>query len=272
MTIRTRLLWVGFLCMHLPLILLVVIAARTGLGNSTQVLLAALLVTLLGAALLLSTITQALRPLADIERALRDHATTDRATHLTVRGHDEISRLSYQVNTITAMLSAERQSLQLEASTDHLTGLLNRRMAMKYLHRCAVEAKNPWLVIGDADHFKEINDRFGHANGDEVLVGIAHALRSSLPEDALIARWGGEEFVVMIDGCHDITVLLNSVQITLRDNLKHYGPPTISFGVTRLEQDVELALRQADEALYCAKQAGRARVQFSSALTPRSHG
>jgi len=149
------------------------------------------------------------------------------------------------------------------AEADALTGLLNRRGFL----RAAIGRQQPHLlVLADIDHFKSVNDALGHDIGDEVLRVIARALRAGAPPDALVARLGGEEFALLVPAPHhDIaTEMLARVR---RERMPFDLTVTVSLGTCtgpiRDEQDWKALYRNADQALYAAKSAGRDRVRHA---------
>lgn len=167
---------------------------------------------------------------------------------------------------------AERQRAEREAQVDSLTQLYNRRglfALSETAFRLARRHGRPLTVVMlDLDHFKLINDQHGHSVGDRVLVDAARLLQQSRRSDDVVARWGGEEFVLFLPE----TALDAACQLAerLRGNMEnrlvdigtarlHY---TASFGVAELGSEPDLAtlIATADEALYAAKQAGRNRV------------
>ncbi len=169
----------------------------------------------------------------------------------------------------------ERQNSELErlASRDPLTGCLNRRSFFAKLDeaRAALPAGAPLaLVMCDIDHFKSFNDRFGHAVGDEVLVGVARLLQAGVRTEDLICRMGGEEFCVAMPGltaerAADRADLLRRAME--RDagramSMVRGLQVTASFGVAAATDEVGVAhiLELADQALYQAKKSGRNRV------------
>jgi diguanylate cyclase (GGDEF)-like protein len=171
-----------------------------------------------------------------------------------------------------------RRHFERVALHDALTGLHNRRWLDDTLPRLAQRhrfAKQPLCVaVMDLDHFKRINDRFGHAAGDYVLVATAEAARTKLRPTDLIARVGGEEFVLIFPQ----TALAGAGRAAerLREAvaeraLQHQGVSmpraTASFGVTELAEgdDVNALLERADRALYRAKSNGRNQVQLEPA-------
>jgi diguanylate cyclase (GGDEF)-like protein len=161
---------------------------------------------------------------------------------------------------------------ELRAATDALTGLANHRAVTDTLKRMVAQAgrsKSPLTAIMfDLDHFKRINDIYGHAKGDEVLATVAAAIRSSVRESDFVGRYGGEEFVALLpDTPRDGGAMLAE---KLRETLEELDVPdldrrvTASFGVATMPTDAvngEQLLRAADRALYVAKNAGRNRVE-----------
>jgi diguanylate cyclase (GGDEF)-like protein len=183
-----------------------------------------------------------------------------------------------------ALLSHRRHRAELIrlAERDELTGLLNRRAivrkAVELLSR-AREAKGT-LIIGliDLDHFKSINDRFGHAVGDQLLQRFAAALRTSLQSREVFGRYGGEEFLVLFPDCtlDDARASAERLRNALRDQRLRVEDQdvtvTLSLGLAGYEAgDVlfDQVARRADIALYVAKMQGRDRVEI---FNPSRHG
>ena len=172
-----------------------------------------------------------------------------------------------QVRRRTLELQKANQELDRQARSDPLTGLLNRRgfgAQMQFALALARRGGRPLSLIAlDADHFKRINDRYGHDVGDQVLRSLARRLTARLRESDVVARMGGEEFLVLLPD----TDLAMAQRIA--DELVHtiasepepeVGPITVSAGVSTLRPDAEGAdtlIRRVDEALYAAKAAGR---------------
>jgi diguanylate cyclase (GGDEF)-like protein len=163
------------------------------------------------------------------------------------------------------------------AERDELTGLLNRRAivrkAVEFLSR-AREAKGT-LIIGliDLDHFKSVNDRFGHAVGDQLLQRLAIAMRTALHTREVFGRYGGEEFLVLFPDMNMEQARQSAERLrsTLRDQPLHIDDEdvmvTLSFGLSSYESgDVlfDQVARRADIALYVAKTQGRDRVEVYS--------
>jgi diguanylate cyclase (GGDEF)-like protein len=165
------------------------------------------------------------------------------------------------------------------ARTDGLTGLLNRRAfdeaLQTELERAARQGTRFVLLVGDVDHFKEINDRYGHAAGDRALQSIGAVLRDASRSVDTVARVGGEEFALLLPG----TDRRGGVEAAhrLRHRLRATGcddrPLTMSFGVAEGltdGHDADGLLRAADDALYAAKAAGRDRIVTPDGATMRA--
>lgn len=158
------------------------------------------------------------------------------------------------------------------ATRDPLTSLLNRRAMRERLveeqQRSERSGDRAVLVLADIDHFKRINDTFGHDAGDDVLVDIARLLKEGLRQEDIVSRWGGEEFLMLLPG----TTLGGAGVVTerLREQIARHefaiGSTiqhiTLTFGVAEFERGFGMAasIRLADEALYAGKASGRNRV------------
>ena len=164
------------------------------------------------------------------------------------------------------------QSLLDYSERDALTGLLNRKTFDEHLLRFASSAPTsnahasdmPWLAVIDIDHFKLVNDRFGHLFGDEVLILVANLLRSAFGPQHRIFRFGGEEFVVLMPPMSKAaaqTALEKFRSMVAHHDFPQVGSVTVSVGFAgaKLCSPVEI-LGQADQALYYAKEHGRNQV------------
>jgi diguanylate cyclase (GGDEF)-like protein len=169
-------------------------------------------------------------------------------------------------------LRSANAALLEESRTDALTGVGNRRALMPQLAECGQCA----LLLLDLDHFKALNDRHGHALGDLVLVQTTALLRRELAAEAMLARWGGEEFLVLWPGLELMAALEAAEQVRGAVAGADFGAPggaalriTCSIGVALHPPaagpcDWQLALELADRALYRAKAAGRDRVEAAT--------
>lgn len=163
----------------------------------------------------------------------------------------------------------ERRRVERMASEDTLTGLLNRRGLEQSAEALLHPAGNPVSALMiDVDHFKTINDTWGHELGDKVLRQIAALLKSGCRQGDLVARWGGEEFAILLqnrDGPQGAEVaerLCRLVQSWTWERITPGLVVTISLGITayRFDDDLTSLFHRADEKLYQAKHAGRNRV------------
>jgi diguanylate cyclase (GGDEF)-like protein len=177
------------------------------------------------------------------------------------------------------LLAAQRQ-LREQASRDSLTGLWNRAAILDILDRELARARREQAAVGvvmaDLDHFKRVNDTYGHLAGDEVLRQAARRLLGVLRPYDTVGRYGGEEFLLVLPGC-DAQVTLTLAERLCRymaaEPLECEGLPltvTVSLGLTASggTEPAGALLRAADAALYRAKAAGRNRVALGSLLCP----
>ena len=182
------------------------------------------------------------------------------------------------VFTITIILNVQQKkqaeeltslSRQLEQAADHdaLTGLYNRRYLNRYLEKLAQKGKNGvYAALIDLDFFKKVNDEYGHAFGDEVLIEFARILERNLIADGIAVRFGGEEFMLILPDVteEEIRRMLAKVRADyiLFGKQKRNRAFTFSCGVEQFADgmDVSDVYRQADEKLYLAKERGRDRV------------
>lgn len=189
----------------------------------------------------------------------------------TVIAFSDITSQLYQEE----QLLTDNRRLLTEASYDRLTGVKNRRyfeLEANSMLSDALQDNTPLAVLMlDLDHFKTVNDRYGHGAGDQLLVAVAQSIRASLRSNDLLARLGGEEFAIFLPNTDTIQAvevaerILDSVR-TLRIVYGHETiQRTISIGVTELtsgQNTLEQLLTSADERLYAAKIAGRDCVRF----------
>ncbi|KWV45855.1 hypothetical protein AS156_22770 [Bradyrhizobium macuxiense] len=182
--------------------------------------------------------------------------------------------MSYRAGLLMLELAQTRRELAQISQTDQLTGLLNRRgfdaEAAAALDQAQADGASAAVLMCDIDHFKSINDRYGHEIGDRVLVAIADVLRQfAIRRGALVARYGGEEFAVVLTGLSHEQAAHRAEEIrrdcaarTILDDVTQL-PVTISIGFTVKPSGFDLGdlMRTADQALYAAKRHGRDRVE-----------
>lgn len=227
--------------------------------------LAGVLLVILAAAIWRKRTAQLLHRSRELERlvALRTHDLQAKAL--------ELAQADREKGALVVKLRDQSEAFERQAREDWLTGLPNRRAFEERLQQqfAATQATSGRLsvAIADIDHFKDINDRHSHAAGDRVLTAIAEELRTGAGSGAVIARWGGEEFMLMFPGCDRAQAVARCEQLrhaiaARRPFFADGGPEgvTLSFGVA--ERDAghdrpERLLSEADQRLYQAKNAGR---------------
>ena len=165
-----------------------------------------------------------------------------------------------------------KEMLLKRSNYDPLTNLLNRRgfevtyKALFQAHKR--EQKTFSLLFLDIDHFKHINDTYGHDVGDLVLEELAKILKNTLRESDIIARWGGEEFVILLNDISDVNKakkVAEKLRTTIENShMKNLPPFTVSIGVAHgtIGKSFDILIKEADEALYRAKENGRNQVQI----------
>lgn len=162
--------------------------------------------------------------------------------------------------------------IQAQATLDSLTELPNRRgfdlLAAQAMHEARREPKPLTALLLDLDHFKALNDTYGHLAGDQVLIGFARDLKSCLRHSDIVCRWGGEEFIVLLKDTDGKTGLMIAEKIRQHVEQQRYAynsqalHVTVSIGLTTQQPDDTLhsLLSRADHAMYRAKQTGRNRT------------
>lgn len=165
-----------------------------------------------------------------------------------------------------AQLRDQAQILAEQASLDNLTGLLNRRgFEQAIASRSSTQGTDLAMMVIDIDHFKAFNDQYGHLAGDQVLRTVAVTLSQQLRQDDILARWGGEEFALVITGltvaavdalAERLRAVISAIELPFEQRV------SISIGVAYLAEVTELEqlFKLADNRLYLAKKTGRNRV------------
>ena len=175
------------------------------------------------------------------------------------------------VRDITRRKQTEEE-LEILATTDKLTGAYNRTKFQEIIEREIARVKRfdtkLSMIIFDIDHFKEVNDTYGHNFGDHVLKTLAHIVQDNIRKMDYFVRWGGEEFMI-ISSETDVQkayALAERIRIIIEDKrFKNNRKVTVSFGVTEFKKsDTENSfIKRADDAMYKAKSKGRNRVEVS---------
>ncbi|OFV99933.1 MAG: hypothetical protein A3F68_10230 [Acidobacteria bacterium RIFCSPLOWO2_12_FULL_54_10] len=213
----------------------------------------------------------------------RDRMAADEA-HIK-RQLAELQLAKMQLSTYISDLETQRESLQIKAAEgeemrfqathDVLTGLLNRGAIMEFLKKELLRARRENTMVGvilaDLDHFKKINDTYGHLAGDTVLREAAQRLQSCVREYDAVGRYGGEEFLIVLSSCTELPVKNAErarATVCAEPVYADEGDITVTVSIGLAGSSTELCeaeqiLRAADAALYCAKRSGRNRVEIA---------
>jgi len=192
-----------------------------------------------------------------------------------VRNNLDMQTRMQETNNEISRVRAELESVKAIAEKDALTGLKNRGFFDKTIDDIVYsdKQKNASLIIFDIDHFKRINDSFGHLVGDRVIRYVSALLLQIIGKNEHIARFGGEEFAILLANTNkdELTSLCNKVRIAMgnsklqrKDSGETIGKVTLSAGITCLKSDdsVDSFIERADKALYEAKETGRNKIIY----------
>lgn len=184
----------------------------------------------------------------------------------------EAAQLKQAILKGLGLLNTKIDKLHNDSHTDPMTGLFNRRGMQRLLDEYLLEPRPLCVIALDIDHFKRINDNFGHDVGDRVIVALARLMQQDVRSDAALCRSGGEEFLLLLPGVTLIQARGIAERLRLKvagHEMETAGAITLSLGVAHWSADrehpLDTVLKQADEALYEAKRQGRNRVVVADA-------
>jgi diguanylate cyclase (GGDEF)-like protein len=238
---------------------LLIISAAVGMG---------LLIAVAGAVWLARSV---LTPLREFEKGVAHFSNEDLSYRLRLDNNDEIGHLAMEFNTMAERLLEHREKLEELSVRDGLTGLYNRRELEKRLHEEVQRARRyhrPLAVMMlDIDHFKNVNDRYGHQAGDEVLITVADLIQLNVRPVDVVCRYGGEELAVILPETEEVgarivaerirSTVEDSITTTPQGDMVHV---TVSIGLAIFPGHGDTAaalIHSADQALYAAKHEGR---------------
>jgi len=239
-----------------------------------RMIAAILIITFIAAGIITIVSYRISRPIVALSQATKDIIEFDYTSPLDIaRAGDEIGELAYNFETM-------RRKIKDLVITDHLTGIYNRRFLMKALETEISRAErlhsDLTCLLMDIDHFKRINDTYGHQCGDEVLKMLGSILQTTVREYDVVARYGGEEFFILLPntaqqaGYEIAERIREEIEKTAVVCGKKEVRITVSTGVATREGPActpEVILQMADTALYRAKNAGRNRTEVYAAWT-----
>jgi len=194
-------------------------------------------------------------------------------THLELKCSREDLEIAYRkLEKINEALLDSQKKLELAAKTDYLTELSNRRDIIEKIENEKIRTERsgkPFsLILCDIDNFKDFNDQYGHDCGDFVLVTVAETMRSRIRKQDSVARWGGEEFLLLLPetDMNGGGILAEAIRKTISDTVCEYDEHrfgiTMTFGVSLFSHpmNIDQCVKMADDALYRGKRLGKNRV------------
>jgi two-component system cell cycle response regulator len=219
-------------------------------------------------------------PLREFEKGMAQFARDDLSYRFTPDKEDEIGRLAREFNSMAERLVEHRSKLEELSVRDGLTGLYNRREFDKRLQEEMQRSRryhHPFcLLLIDVDRFKDVNDRYGHQAGDEVLIGVGDLVQLIVRPVDVVCRYGGEELVVILSETNEKGALIVAERIRRTVAESMTATPrgdtiqvTVSVGLAAFPRDGDTPaeiIKAADEALYAAKQEGRNLVRSHQRL------
>ena len=272
---RAKLFFIAFLGTHVPLVCMTawIVFASNDMAQHVSEFWIMLGATLLGSAATLGGLWLALVPLDMSTECLEQYQKRRTLPSLPTHYRDAAGQLMKRVSLLIHDVDGLIVDAESQAITDPLTGLMNRRsFERKTGAQITIHADN-WatahVATFDLDHFKMLNDTFGHNKGDEVLKSFADVLRRNIRQGDIVSRFGGEEFVIYFPNtdvsvakliCERIVKNTTAISVVQRKITTSVG--LAAFAPTSLSLDE--VLKQADRALYLAKRNGRDQIAIAS--------
>ena len=261
-SLRLRIFTLCFIATHMPLIAYCAWGLATGRIALAEFVLLTVM-TVAGTGLALFGIGALLNPIHALADTLHQGSNDNPA--LPEIG-DVIHTLYTGVHRAAATTRAQIDDLHVAAHEDPLTGLANRRGFMAQVEGLPGERRRGCIAIIDIDHFKQVNDQLGHDEGDRVLAAFADRLSAQMRRMDIVARWGGEEFLLFFqdaiedEACWSLSRIASQMRDAAIGRING-RPISFSAGVARWSgDDMHRVIEAADSALYEAKGAGRDRI------------
>lgn len=260
---------IAFVATYVPLVSIIgyIILGPENISKSMTFWLV-VIATLFGTLFFIWALHQLFKPILLAYQSLNAYFDRGQVLQLPTHWNDEVGLLLGNIAYAIRTFEQRRLVLEQLAAEDFLTGLHNRRAAEDRLRQClslvARDKLTVCVALMDIDWFKQINDQYGHTTGDQVLIALSQHLKHLLRESDWAARWGGEEFLlVLFSGIEGTRSALQRIcnelagLTVVTDNAEVRFTVSIGFTVAQLDDPVLDCVKRADKALYQAKQAGR---------------
>lgn len=270
-SLTSKIVVVGAVLVHLPLLAVIALVAVRPELSAPAVVATALVATLVATAVMVLVLRGLLAPLQLAAVHLADYLTDRRLPAQVRLGEDDAGRLLHDVAVACARIEQQRVVLERLSLQDPLTGISNRRGGQANLNLIGSAPRalqQPVSVaVVDLDNLRQLNAQGGHARGDDGLRRVAVELQAVLRAQDWVARWGGDEFLVLAHCCGpDMVVLMDRARAALGTPGDQPETYAISVGVAELRptESLDSCISRADQALYTAKNHGRDAVRAAS--------
>lgn len=235
------------------------------------VMITLLLMLVIGSIIAYSAAVIITKPIFEINKVVHKIANLDFDDEIMIKNNDELGDLGQTINGISDEIETILEDLKELSTTDALTQLGNRIEIDRVLEKekCNLIENDQMfsLILIDIDHFKNVNDTYGHSVGDQVLIELSGILKKESRGTDVIGRWGGEEFIIVLPNMseEDAYAKAEKLRVTVSEHIFDIvGQVTISMGVGEVDKDDDLKdfFVEIDKALYKAKENGRNRVEL----------